>query len=317
MGNHMSKMAAGMGLAIHLRQYNATVDLKLRSQVGSNKGPPAQRVLKRCFPETINLNFTEADDFEPPKQLKHMQAVFDQQFDGINSNDPERVQADILAAAQYAAVNGNLTLYSAHFSMWDFYVDTYYDQIRQFFRYTDDDPFCCKERPYANETVFHYRQFTTEMPNVGIALGFDEASASELLEHILLPANATNVAILSRYQNEQLNAYADVLRDAGLSVRILPGQSGIQDFCFLKSAQHHVIGSARSTFFAWAALLSDAALVSAYSIDTPAQRKWAATRGEFVRQHYNWTNPKLVDRVVFPLIAQAPNATRWRGRGKY
>jgi len=306
LGNHMCKIAAGLGVAMELRRYNVTSELKLRHQEGTTKWVPVEKNMKKCFPAATHLDVSEAQDFDPSSRTS-----FEQSFDGINSDDPESIHAAIRAAVQYATDSNNLTLYSAHFTLWDFYMDLYYDQFRRFFRYADDNKFCCRKRPHANETVFHYRQFATEMPKRAIELGFEEVSAINLLEQILIPSNATSVAILSRFSNEQLDDYANTLRNAGLSVRLILKQSPMQDFCFIKSAQRHIVGNARSTFFGWAALLSDSAAITAYSIDSPSQRTWAARNEIPVRQYYNWTNPKLIDRVAFPLIEQSnsSNAT--------
>jgi hypothetical protein len=53
--------------------------------------------------------------------------------------------------------------------------------------------------------------------------------------------------------------YTDALRNRGLHVRYVNGQTGPQGFCFLRSATKGLYGDYFSTYFRFAALFSDTA----------------------------------------------------------
>ena len=238
-----------------------------------------------------SIELSEAQDFDPSNTFE------------INDANSDIARGSMRAAVEKAQKGDtNLTLYSNHFTNWDYYMDSYYDQFRNYFRFDDA---CCRESAFANETVFHYRQFLTEMPRQGARKGFEEITSTDLLSQICMPYNITSIAILSRFKNSVLNEYAETLRHAGLSVRLIVNQTAMEDFCFLKSAKRHMIGSAQSTFFGWAALLSDSAIVTAYSIDSPTRRMYKENNEKPLWTHYNWTNPKLAERVFFPLIKKS------------
>jgi hypothetical protein len=140
------------------------------------------------------------------------------------------------------------------------------------------------------------------MPNVGREMGFQELSpnqtALDLFGH-LRPGD--RVAIVSRFGVEHVQLYVDALEDRGLQVRLVEGQTGMQDFCLMMRAQKEMVGMAISTYFMWAALLGDCRKVTAYSVDTDYRRQ---TFGDG-HVTYNFTNPILAGRFEFPLIAPA------------
>lgn len=73
--------------------------------------------------------------------------------------------------------------------------------------------------------------------------GFKELSpnqtAADLFGH-LKPGE--KVAIVTRFSAKQAKPYTDALEQRGLKVRVIEGQSGTEDFCFLMSAQKEIIG---------------------------------------------------------------------------
>jgi len=107
-------------------------------------------------------------------------------------------------------------------------------------------------------TIFekHLRGFITEMPRVGRRPQFTQLdpnrTAYELLQH-LRPGD--NVALLSRYPST-LKIYKDVMEERGFQVRIIEGQTGEEDFCFLMKTKKELIGQYASTFVKWAGVLS-------------------------------------------------------------
>ena len=134
-------------------------------------------------------------------------------------------------------------------------VDDYYERIREYFKF--DDEACCNMRPYPDEAVLHFRAFNIEMPRMWKKLGFVELdpnrTANELLGH--LPDNS-RVAILSRFDQTHMHTYLEALQARNLIARSIDGQTGVQDFCFLKSSSI-AAGTLLSTYFAWAFWLSD------------------------------------------------------------
>jgi hypothetical protein len=60
-------------------------------------------------------------------------------------------------------------------------------------------------------------------------------------------------------------------------------------------AQKEMVGISFSTFFNWAALLSNASRIVAYSLDVPTQKRRTA-----YLKHFTFTNPELANRWTFP-----------------
>lgn len=123
------------------------------------------------------------------------------------------------------------------------------------------------------------------------------------------------VAIITRFDEEYAQPYVDALQQHGLQVRVIQGQTGSQDFCFLMSAQKGMVGIVLSTYFGWAALLSNATRIMAYSIDSDERRNLTDMTGPVYR-YYNWTNPALQNRFLFSLHRPDPSLDPdfWRRR---
>lgn len=122
--------------------------------------------------------------------------------------------------------------------------------------------------------VQHYRNFGTEMPRRGIALGFEELSPRKISEELLRNLTAGDrVAITSRFVNKAVEDIVDSLSARGIRVRVVDGQSPEEDFCFLSKAEKELVGFAMSSYVRWAGILGNAALVRMYSVDSPATRR--------------------------------------------
>ena len=174
------------------------------------------------------------------------------------------------------------------------HADRYYDKLRQTFQW---DPACCKLKPDPDETVFHFRGFITEMPRRGMDLGFEEldenVAANELLGH-LQPGD--KVAIISRFANHnETQLYADAMERRGLTVRIIKGQSGVEDFCFMMEAKKEAVGTGMSTFAFWSSYFGNATSVKLYSVNSPRTR---ASRIQ-TQHSYDFKNPVLASRFQF------------------
>ena len=124
--------------------------------------------------------------------------------------------------------------------------------------------------------------------------GFEETTPNQtatLLFGHLKPGD--KVAITTRFQdNAHTQAQVRALEARGLKVRVIAGQSDMQDFCFLSLAQKEFIGNARSTYAIWAAILGNMQVARLYTLDSMGLRQ---QYGVHVHKHlsYEWTNPKL------------------------
>jgi hypothetical protein len=148
----------------------------------------------------------------------------------------------------------------------------------------------------------HVRQYLTEMPRRGVALGFEELNPNETAHRLFTPSTDLKVALVSPPWGNVTAMHTEALMNRNITVRSLPPQGGLQDFCALQSAQHTMIGSGLSSYFAWAALLGNCSRIRAYSLDSVARREWAKRVGESVFQWYDWTfDTDLRERFQFEL----------------
>ena len=99
------------------------------------------------------------------------------------------------------------------------------------------------------------------------------------------------VAIISRFL-EGTQDYVGALEARGLQVRVVTGQSGVEDFCFLMNTKKESIGIVMSTFFFWAGLLGNCAKVIMYSVD-------GKEADPDLHNSHNWTHPELKQRIHF------------------
>jgi hypothetical protein len=129
---------------------------------------------------------------------------------------------------------------------------------------------------------------------VGQSLGFEETTPNQtatLLFGHLQPGD--KVAMTTRFTN---NAYTQAqvkaLEARGLKVRVIAGQTAMQDFCFLSLAQKEFVGNVRSTYAIWAAVLGNMQVARLYALDSINLRQ---RYGINFQKHlsYEWTNPKL------------------------
>jgi hypothetical protein len=142
----------------------------------------------------------------------------------------------------------------------------------------------------------HHRNFQAELPIRFESLGFEEMgpkqAANDLLGH-LQPGD--KVAILSRFNSTFVEPYMDAIKQRGLQVRFIEGQTGVQDFCFLMSAQKEIIGSSLSTFVFWAGILGNARKVRLYTLNTTYAMR------HNLPIEYTWKNTELKSRYKLEL----------------
>ena len=109
------------------------------------------------------------------------------------------------------------------------------------------------------------------MPRAWNRLGFAEAGPRRMVQDLLfLPDDINNsnnhgtnnfssIAITSRFPRD-IDPYADAIREYhnATMIRKVTNQTGVQDFCFLQSAQYFLVGPVRSTFSLYAGFLGKA-----------------------------------------------------------
>jgi hypothetical protein len=100
-----------------------------------------------------------------------------------------------------------------------------------------------------------------------------------------------------------------------LKVRVVDGQDGPADFCFLMSARKEVVGLTKSTYLIWAiwaGYLGNATRVIAYSMASSNHGL-----GWFGLNYtkLNFTSPGLKGKFDFRVIGTSFNKTRTRVQG--
>jgi hypothetical protein len=148
------------------------------------------------------------------------------------------------------------------------FLQRFYAQYKKLFQFNFDDPLCCNPNtiPDPDESVFHFRNFKKELNNPK-QKRFPELGPNQIAQEVLGHLNAGDkVAMISRIHDEYVEEHVQALRRRGLVVRVVQGNSGEQDFCFLMQATKEILGSDKSTFFFWAGVLGNAKKVRLHSI---------------------------------------------------
>lgn len=176
-------------------------------------------------------------------------------------------------------------------------INRYYNELRELF--TFNESYCYREFPDDDETVLHIRGFDVESPIIFDILGYRDLDVNQAYE-LLGNLNAGGkVAIISRFEEKDLKNYKGVLqKEGGLNVRFVSGQTGPEDFCFLKSARKEAVGDFYSTYFKTAVLLSDTVKNVTFYINKRWQRSHELRHAKEFTQG-NWALRKNVNVVVF------------------
>jgi hypothetical protein len=168
MGNQLSKIAHGHALFLWLkREFRLDATIILRHQE-KPKWISARENVQKCFPATRTYDFSAANTLEFENRSRQQSALLGSSLDAINN--PESV-ANVSRALQLFAQlnrsavheqhsssnsmgNSNISspfLYSDFLVMDDLFMDRFYDDYRELFRF---DPACCQHRPDPDESVF-------------------------------------------------------------------------------------------------------------------------------------------------------------------
>jgi hypothetical protein len=338
MGNHLSAIAHGRGLQLWaLEHYGLESDLLLKRQttIGNQDNPKAKsssQILQQCFPTISHWEFDGVSTPQLERWKEQQQEIVDfatrrrmnlvngRPMKGILYRDPQPIiardmdeglqvfQQQVLASkTDHRPPTGSSTaklslpyLYSDSLDN-ILLMDRYLDHYRQLFTL---NPSCCAARPLSDESVFHFRNFATELPHQshGLEDATPNQTAHALFGHLQV---GDKVAITSRFDNALVQTQVHALQARGLEVRVVTGQSGIQDFCFLRQAQKELVGNVQSTFVLWAALLGTSRNVRLYTLDSPdlRQRYGPTVKDRF---QYEWTHSDLKGRVKLELLPWEP-----------
>lgn len=323
LGNHISTIAHGYGIQLYaLQNFNLETNLVLRHQVqpdGITSNPkwlPTSEMLQQCFHTFRDWDFSRGGTFEQQQQVgkglsnleqKRMDLINGRHMNGMVYRDTDRqpiqerdieigIQEFINVLRKRDTVDTSLHSYSMDNNV---LIDKYFQYFKTKFRIKES---CCGDiRPFEDESVFHFRNFKTEMPNAKYTtlqeVSPDQA-ADTLFGHL---QKGDKLAITTRFHNELVQEYERTLTARGIQVRIIQGNTGIQDFCFLLNAKKELIGNFQSTYVFWAAILGKSQKAVLYTLNTPSlQNRYGQTIND--RFLYQWENQELRRRIFFKLI---------------
>lgn len=321
MANNLHHISHGLGLKLLAKEeFDVDCNVVIRHFEGPNNRAPkpkwksARDNIQMCFPNLAQWKFSEGNnkDFLNKQNMQRawLQGRVDHLFGLINSEDISMVRRGLDYFANDILIDPNRPqidddspvrlpyLYSNTLNAFPM-IDRYYDEIRNLMLFNDSA--CCSQLPGPDDSVFHFRNYESEMPERrAYDMGFAELSPAKVADEVferLQPGN--HVHITTRIYNQKARNYAEALRRRGINASVVTDQSSVQDFCYLKRAQKEVVGSARSTFVMWAALLGNASIVRLYHVDNHGLRR---RYPDFWEQFtFNFTHPRLRDRVKFEL----------------
>jgi len=289
MGTNLQHIAYSRGVQIMLkRRKGIDTNMKIRHQ-DKDTWINGYLDIKRCFPKMKkwDFSFANTDEFA----IAHDQQI--KWLDSIGIKEPETRGKNLNKFINYYSsiakntppdnistnINGTSAiphLLVSRTTEINYFIDKYLAEIRDLFEFNHDK--CCRLKPDPDEAVFHFRNFGSELKIE--KRGFKEElspnkTANELFGH-LRPGD--KVAITTRFNNSASQLYVDALKNRGLNVSLITGQTGTEDFCFLMNARKELVGSGMSKFFLWSALLGSARKIRAYSVDSPDRREHFALR---------------------------------------
>jgi len=150
--------------------------------------------------------------------------------------------------------------------------------LASYLAFDTNDTLCCDNMPAEDEHVFHFRSFKADLrdPRKLFGWGFAELRpepAAELLAGTL--ARGSKVVIVSgRAVGNRTDMYREAFERRGFATREAPGQSGLQDFCFLSHVRASFWGVQKSTYATWSTLtnmhLRNATL---YGVEYPSRTR--------------------------------------------
>ena len=232
------------------------------------------------------------------EQIDYLKSLLDQQAQATQQQQQQSHGGR--AANQTVVPLGNNSHYSLPYLTSDTFMkypstlqdSVLYHELRDWLQINTTLPQCCRSRAEADEVVFHFRNFVTEvqLASTRNLHKFFELSPNETAQYLFGSnhyryGNHTlkrKMALISRFPNTA-TPFVKTLQGDGWTVRRIKGQSGVQDFCFALSAQRELVGVRKSTYAQWAGFLGNATKVRLYKVARNPQNPdvlglWKQTR---------------------------------------
>lgn len=305
MGNQIGYMTRGL-----LLKWTLLEDHGVRSQIwlqhqSNRKWVGARASMQRCFNSTRTMDFEKGNTEEFTAKKAKQALLYGAEAYTFTTNLTgfvERIEAgDPLSAANASSFVASGTnaaislpfLHSTGLSPLPSQLERHYHKVREAFAFDFASSQCCNPgiRPAPDESVFHFRNFRTELRRPSIRRNFPELGPKQVAREVFghLP-RGSKVAVLSRFKDDNVQRHVRAFEERGLRVRVISGNSGEQDFCFLLSAEKEIAGNARSTYFYWAGILGHAKTVRLYTVNTGDQIHPNFIQPEELRVRYNVSN---------------------------
>jgi hypothetical protein len=283
MGNNLCHLATARSIQLLAQETEEIpIEIIIRAQ-NSPKWERGAKNIKECFPKLRDVNFRAANTDEfALRQQQQVERFGTEKAQKLHlpPNEFDIVQEGLALLQQLRAnetdfyPNPNATISVPYLTTNRMLcngklLDMYIEEIQDLFEFDSDR--CCGIKPDADESVFHYRGFLTELKQNVKKKGYEEVSpnqtANVLFRHL---KTGDKIAILSRFPADD---HVAALRERGFIVRQV-AQSAVKDFCFLLHAQKELVGTQMSTFVIWAAYLNKFLPPTIlYQADSPSNRK--------------------------------------------
>ena len=206
LGNNLHHIAHGIGLQEWLRQeFNVESNIVIRHhQLG--KWKKAYDDIQTCFPILAEWDFTAGNSKEFDRleklQKEWLKERHDQVIGLVNSGNLTNVRQGLYRLSKNILRDTgrpNITTptplhvpFIVSLTILDAFpvIDRYFDTIRKVFTYNHSNPECCALLPTREETVFHFRNYFSELPDIkAYNMGFAELSPNKTAYELFGPVH--------------------------------------------------------------------------------------------------------------------------------
>eukprot|EP00529_Nitzschia_sp_RCC80_P019232 CAMPEP_0113447878 /NCGR_PEP_ID=MMETSP0014_2-20120614/4469_1 /TAXON_ID=2857 /ORGANISM="Nitzschia sp." /LENGTH=516 /DNA_ID=CAMNT_0000339055 /DNA_START=282 /DNA_END=1832 /DNA_ORIENTATION=- /assembly_acc=CAM_ASM_000159 len=197
LGNNLHHLAHGIGLQEWLRQeFDVESNIVIRHhKVG--KWKKAYDDIQTCFPILAKWDFTAGNSKEFDRSEKLQKEWLKERHDEVialvNSGNLTNVRQGLYRLAKnilHDTTRPNITTttttlrvpFIVSLTILDAFpvIDRHFDTIRRIFAYNHSNPECCALFPTRDETVFHFRNYFSELPDIkAYNMGFAELSPNK------------------------------------------------------------------------------------------------------------------------------------------
>lgn len=122
-------------------------------------------------------------------------------------------------------------------------------KVQDLMRFNHDSSECCSLSPEPDETVFHLRNFISEsFWLLEYAIYFHEITPKQIVPFLNLKPG-DKLAIVGRHMDgPYVQKFVQAFNGTGVRVRVIRGQSPMQDLCFILGTKKELIAPMHSTF---------------------------------------------------------------------